>query len=132
MEMEKKILCFVGSIIGSFIALIIVGMIILNPKDSDTVQDCDPIVYLEKAESYENKKETSFKVFQVLSDAALMREVSDKEYERYFGKIVLVYGKYFYDDQVVTVRNPRRVGTYSYISKSDENMTVPIIEGEME
>lgn len=130
--MEKKILCFVGSIIGSFIALIIVGMIILNSKDSDTVQDYDPIVYLEKVESYEGKGETSFKVFQVLTDAALMREVSDKEYERYFGKIVLIYGKYFYDDQVVTVKNPQIVGTYSYISKGNENMTVPIIEGEME
>ena len=132
MEMEKKILCFVGSIIGSFIALIIVGMIILNSKDSDTVQDYDPIVYLEKVESYENKKETSFKVFQVLSDAALMREVSDKKNEWYFGKIVLIYGKYFYNDQVVTVSKPQRVGTYSYISKSDENMTVPIIEGKIE
>lgn len=130
--MEKKILCFVGSIIGSFIALIIVGMIILNSKDNDTVQDYDPIVYLEKAESYEGKGETSFKVFQVLTDAALMMEVSDKENKRYFGKTVLIYGKYFYNDQVVTVKNPQIVGTYSYISKSDENMTVPIIEGEME
>ena len=124
----EKVYFFVGALIGGVIAIITFELILTqNPKDSDTVQDCDPIVYLEKAESYENKKETSFKVFQVLSDAALMREVSDKEYERYFGKIVLVYGKYFYDDQVVTVRNPRRVGTYRYMSN-----TVPIIEGEME
>ena len=124
----EKVYFFVGALIGGVIAIIIFELILTqNPKDSDTVQDCDPIVYLEKAESYENKKETSFKVFQVLSDAALMREVSDKEYERYFGKIVLVYGKYFYDDQVVTVKNPRIVGIYRYMLN-----TVPIIEGEME
>ena len=123
----EKVYFFVGALIGGVIGIITFELILTqNPKDND------PIIYLEKAESYENKGETSFKVFQVLSDAALMREVSDKEYERYFGKIVLVYGKYFYDDQVVTVKNPQIVGTYSYISKSDENMTVPIIEGEME
>lgn len=129
----EKVYFFVGALIGGVIGIITFELILTqNPKDNDTVQDYDPIVYLEKAESYEGKRETSFKVFQVLSDAALMREVSDKEYEWYFGKIVLVYGKYFYDDQVVTVRNPQIVGTYSYISKGDENMTVPIIEGEME
>ena len=129
----EKVYFFVGALIGGVIGIITFELILTqNPKDNDTVQDYDPIVYLEKAESYENKKETSFKVFQVLSDAALMKEISDKKNEWYFGKIVLIYGKYFYDDQVVTVRNPQIVGTYSYISKGDENMTVPIIEGEIE
>ena len=125
----EKVYFFVGALIGGVIAMITFELILTqNPKDND----CDPIVYLEKVESYEDKGETSFKVFKVLSDAALMREVSDKENKRYFGKIVLIYGKYFYNDQVVTVRNPQIVGTYSYISKSDENMTVPIIEGKIE
>ena len=129
----EKVCFFVGALIGGVIGIITFELISTqNTKDSDTVQDCDTIVYLEKVKSYEGKGETSFKVFQVLTDAALMREVSDKENERYFGKTVLIYGKYFYDDQVVTVRNPQIVGTYSYISKGDENMTVPIIEGEME
>lgn len=129
----EKVYFFVGALIGGVIGIIAFELISTqNSKNSDTVQDYDPIVYLEKAESYEGKGETSFKVFQVLTDAALMREVSDKENERYFGKIVLIYGKYFYDDQVVTVRNPQIVGTYSYISKSDENITVPIIEGKIE
>ena len=129
----EKVYFFVGALIGGVIGIIAFELISTqNSKDSDTVQDYDPIVYLEKAESYEGKGETSFKVFQVLTDAALMREVSDKENERYFGKTVLVYGKYFYNDQVVTVKNPQIVGTYSYISKGDENITVPIIEGKIE
>lgn len=132
MEMEKKILCFIGFIVGSFIALIIVGLIKLNSKDSDTIQDYDPIVFLEKAESYEGKRETSFKVFKVLSDVALAKEVSHKESGRYFGKTVLIYGKYFYNDQVVTVRNPQIVGTYRYTTIRDLDVTVPIIKGKME
>ena len=126
--MERKSI-FLGIIIGivlTFSTLYLIGLGNQNLEDNDTVQDCDPIVYLEKVESYENKTVTSFKVSQVLSDAALMREVSDKERERYFGKTVLVYGKYFYDDQVVTVKNPRIVGIYRGY------MSVPIIEGEME
>lgn len=132
MKMEK-VYFFVGALIGGVIGIITFELILTqNPKDNDTVQDYDPIVYLEKVESYEGKGETSFKVFQVLTDAALMREVSDKEYERYFGKIVLIYGKYFYDDQVVTVKNPQRIGTYRYTTIKNSDMSVPIIEGEME
>ena len=129
----EKVYFFVGALIGGVIGIITFELILTqNPKDNDTVQDYDPIVYLEKAESYENKKETSFKVFQVLSDAALMKEISDKENKWYFGKTVLVYGKYFYNDQVVVVKNPQRIGTYRYTTIKNSDMSVPIIEGEME
>ena len=129
----EKVYFFVGALIGGVIGIITFELILTqNPKDNDTVQDYDPIVYLEKAESYENKKETSFKVFQVLTDAALMKEISDKENKWYFGKTVLVYGKYFYNDQVVVVKNPQRIGTYRYTTIKNSDMSVPIIEGEME
>lgn len=123
----EKVYFFVGALIGGVIGIITFELILTqNPKDND------PIIYLEKAESYENKKETSFKVFKVLSDGALMREISDKENGRYFGKVVLIYGKYFYNDQVVVVKNPQRVGTYRYTTSENSDMSVPIIEGEME
>lgn len=123
----EKVYFFVGALIGGVIGIITFELILTqNPKDND------PIIYLEKTESYENKKETSFKVFKVLSDGALMREISDKENGRYFGKIVLIYGKYFYNDQVVVVKNPQRVGTYRYTTSENSDMSVPIIEGEME
>ena len=98
------------------------------------LEDNDPVQYLEKPVSYENKKETSFKVLQVLGNAALATEASDKIGSDvfYYGNTVLVLGENFYTDQVVTVKNPQRVGTYSYTNNGGMPMTVPVIEGEME
>lgn len=45
---------------------------------------------------------------------------------------VVLLGENFYSDQVVTVKNPQRIGTYSYTNKGGMPMTVPVIEGEME
>lgn len=126
--MERKSI-FLGIIIGIVLTFSTLYLIGLGNQNSE---DYDPTIHIEKGKSYENKKETSFKVFQVLSDAALMREISDKENGRYFGKVVLIYGKYFYNDQVVVVKNPRIVGIYRYTTVENFDMSVPIIEGEME
>ena len=120
---------FLGIIIGIVLTFSTLYLIGLGNQNSE---DYDPTIHIEKGKSYENKKETSFKVFQVLSDAALMNEISNKEKELYFGKVVLIRGKDFYNDQVVTVKNPRIVGTYRYTTIKDLDMNVPIIEGEME
>ena len=83
--------------------------------------------------SYENKKETSFRVFQVLGNAALATEISaDGVIQLFTGNTVVLLGKDYYNNQVITVKNPQRIGTYSYTSKDDTQMTVPVIEGEME
>ena len=126
--MERKSI-FLGIIIGIVLTFSTLYLIGLGNQNSE---DYDPTIHIEKGKSYENKKETSFKVFQGLSDAALMREISDKENGRYFGKVVLIYGKYFYNDQVVVVKNPRIVGIYRYTTVENFDMSVPIIEGEME
>ena len=65
----------------------------------------------------------------VLDNAAIATEISLNygKQKNYNGKFVLIRGKDFYDGQIINVRNPRRVGTYRYMSN-----TVPIIEGEME
>ena len=126
--MNKKSF-FLGVITGivlTFVGLFVIGLVIQNSEDKD------PIQYLEKPVSYENKKETSFKVFQVLGNAALASESSNKEYKWYNGNTGVLLGENFYSDQVVTVRNPQRVGTYSYTNKGGMHMTVPAIEGEME
>ena len=36
------------------------------------------------------------------------------------------------NDQVVTVKNPMRVGTYNYTNNGGMPMTVPVIKGNME
>ena len=126
--MNKKSF-FLGVITGiilTFVGLFVIGLVNQNSEDNDPVQ------YLEKPVSYENKNETSFKVFQVLGNAALAREISDKEYKMYYGNTVVLLGENFYSDQVVTVKNPQRVGTYSYTNKGGMPMTVPVLEGEME
>lgn len=125
--MNKKSF-FIGMLSGvvlTIVALVVIAFVKGASED-------DAIQYLEKPVSYENKKITSFKVFQVLGeDAALAMESSDKEYKWFYGNTVLLVGKDFYSDQVVTMKNPQRTGTYSYMNNSGMPMTVPIIEGEI-
>ena len=112
-------------------ALFVIGVIIQNYETNVPVQRLDNPV------CYENKTETSFKVFQVFSNGALAKEISDEkeisgeEMKWYLGNTVVVLGKNYYDDQILTVKNPQRVGTYSYINKDGMSMTVPVIDGEI-
>ena len=127
--MNKKSF-FLGVLTG--IVLTFVGSFVIvsvNQKSEDSA-----IQYLENPVSYENKKETSFKVFQVLENKALANEVSDTFYTSvmYLGNTVLLLGDNYYNDQVVNVKNPQRVGTYNYTNKGGRSMTVPVIEGQME
>lgn len=125
--MNKKSF-FLGVITGiviTFVGLLVIG--IVNQSSNNN----DPIEYLEQPMSYENKTETSFKVIQVLGDAALAKEISDKEFDLYYGNTVLILGSDLYNSQIVTIINPQRIGTYSYTSNSDRPMTVPVIDGEI-
>ena len=126
--MNKKsfFLGVVTGIVLTFVALFVIGLV--NQKSEDN----DPVQYLEKPVSYENKTETSFKVFQVLGSAALASEIANKEYKWYNGNTVVILGENFYSDQIVNIKKPQRVGTYSYTNKGGMPMTVPVIEGEME
>lgn len=127
--MSKKsfFLCVVTGAVLTFVVLIVIGLVI-QKSDANF-----PAQYLEKPVSYENKKETSFRVFQVLDNAALATEISDYGAIRLFtGNTVVLLGKDYYNNEVITVKNPQRIGTYSYTSKNDMPMTVPVIQGEME
>ena len=119
---------FIGMLSGivlTIVALFVIGFVRQKNNEDDAIQR------LEKPVSYENKKNTSFKVFQVIGeDAALAKEISDKELDMYLGNTVVLIGKDFYSDQVVTMKNPQRTGTYSYMNNSGMTMTVPIIEGD--
>ena len=127
--MSKKSF-FLGVVTGvvlTFVVLIVIGLVI-QKSDANF-----PAQYLEKPVSYENKKETSFRVFQVLDNAALATEISaDGVIQLFTGNTVVLLGKDYYNNQVITVKNPQRIGTYSYTNKNDTQMTVPVIEGEME
>ena len=114
-----------SGIVLTIVALFVIGFVRQKNNEDDAIQR------LEKPVSYENKKKTLFKVFQVIGeDAALAKEISDKELDMYLGNTVVLIGKDFYSDQVVTMKNPQRTGTYSYMNNSGMPMTVPIIEGD--
>lgn len=131
--MSKKsfFIGFASGIVLTLVALFVIGVIIQNYETNVPVQRLDNPV------CYENKTETSFKVFQVFSNGALAKEISDEkeisgeEMKWYLGYTVVVLGKNYYDDQILTVKNPQRVGTYSYINKDGMSMTVPVIDGEI-
>lgn len=115
-------------IVLTLAVLIVIGLVNQNSAGNDPVQ------YLEKPVSYENKKETSFKVFQVLGNAALASEALDKigSDVMYYGNTVLILGENYYSDQIVKVKNPQRVGTYSYTTNGGMPKTVPVIDGQIE
>lgn len=122
---KKSFFLGVGTgIVLTFIGLFVIGLVNQNSSD--------PIQYLEQPVSYENKTKTSFKVFQVLGDAALAREASDRigGDVMYLGNTVVILGENFYSDQVITINNPQRVGTYSYTNNGGIPMTVPVIDGD--
>ena len=123
--MNKKSFFFgvVTGIVLTFAVLFVIALVNRNTGETDQIQ------YLEQPVSYENKSVTSFKVFQVLGNAALANEISNKEYKWYHGNTVMILGENFYSDQVVTIKNPQRVGTYSYMNNGGMPMTVPVIEG---
>lgn len=124
--MNKKSF-FLGLLTGvvlTFIVLIVIGYVAMHD-----VKEIDKIDYLETTVSYENKSETSFKVFQVFGEAALASEISNREFDLYNGNTVMILGTDFYSDQIVTVYNPKRVGTYSYTNNGGMPMTVPVIDG---
>ena len=126
--MNKKSF-FIGMLSGvvlTIVALVVIAFVRQKNNEDDAIQR------LEKPVSYENKKITSFKVFQVIGeDAALAKEISDKELDMYLGNTVVLIGKDFYSDQVITIKNPKRIGTYSYTKNGGMPKTVPIIEGEI-
>ena len=124
--MNKKSF-FLGILTGAILTFAVLFVIALVNRNSEAA---DLIQYLEQPVSYENKSVTSFKVFQVLGNAALANEISNKEYKWYHVNTVMILGENFYSDQVVTIKNPQRVGTYSYTNNGGMPMTVPVINGD--
>ena len=128
--MNKKSF-FLGVLTG--VVLTFVGLFAFAWFNQNSAND-DHIQYLEKPVSYENKKETSFKVFQVLGNAALATEASDEigDDVMYDGNTVFFLGENFYNNQIIRIKNPQRVGTYSYTTNAGMPKTVPVINGDIE
>lgn len=122
MNIKSYILGVLTGIVLTIAVLFVIGLANQNAEESDDIQ------YLEEPVSYEGKSEASFKVLQVLGDAALAHEAS--EYGLYTGNTVMLLGEDFYSEQIVNIKNPKRVGSYSYTNNGGMPMTVPVIEGD--
>lgn len=133
--MNKKSFFFgvLTGVVLTFVVLFIIGYCTRNTQES--ADSNDPIRYLEKPVVYEKKSETTFKVFQVIADDAALATEESRELDDlvlYTGNTVLILGEDFYSDQIITIKNPMRVGSYSYTNKGGMPMTVPVIEGNIE
>lgn len=128
--MNKKsfLLGIVTGIVLTFVGLLVIGSVYHKTDASDRV------TYLENPTSYENKSEAYFKVFQVFENSALATEASDwiGGDVLYHGTTVLVLGQNYYSDQILTIKNPQRIGTYSYTTNGGISKTVPVIDGEID
>lgn len=140
--MKKFLLFFAGVVVG---AVLTFGILMLVGKKKQN----DGMKMFEAPVSYEQKVMSEFKVFQVLGNAALAKEV-DYETEESLarkrereaegiesdyaiaiggldGKIVLLLGEGFYNDQRITIDHPKQYGTYSYQNNMGMMNTVPIV-----
>jgi len=127
--MNKKSF-FLGVLTGivlTFAVLFVIALVNRNSGGAEQIQ------YLEQPVSYENKKVSTFKVFQVLGNSALATEESDRigGDVMYLGNTVVILGDNYYSQQIVTIKNPQRVGTLSYTNNGGMPMTVPVIDGDI-
>lgn len=115
---------FLGVLTGIILTFVYLYVSVQRSANQDSIH------LLEKPVSYENKTEATFRVFQVLDDAALATEKSGELLELYTGNTVLIKGNDFYNDQVIKIKNPQRIGSFSYTTKDERPLTVPVIDGE--
>lgn len=126
MNIKSFILGILTGIVLTIAVLIVIGLANQNSNEIDSIE------YLDQPLSYEGKNETSFKVLQVLGNSALAKEISNEDFELYFGNTVVILGENFYSNQIVKINNPVRIGSYNYTTQSGIPKTVPVIDGIME
>lgn len=130
--MDKKSFIF-GIICGISLTIVILVFVSFCQQRRRSITDEDSFKTFDVGTSYENKMKTSFKVFQVFEDFSLANEFSeyigDNAY--YDGNTVLLHGSSFYTDQVVVIKGPKVVGTFSYETKGGRRLTVPVVEREI-
>lgn len=114
---------FLSGVVLTFLVLLIIGL--ANSNNGGLIG----ATYFD--EPVEEIDVNSFEVMQVIQDnAALVRSKDTQTY----GTIYLLVnnsGRYYYDDEVITVSGRQKVmyiGIYKYDTKSGIEKTVPIIE----
>lgn len=123
--MKQFLIFILGVIVG-----VVLTFVLAFYMSSTDVND-DNIIRFDNPTEIVN--EQSFEVFQVVGDnMALVHGQSSPGY--YYGTLYLLVnkeGKYYYDDEIVKVpkgKVVKQVGIYRYITKSDIQKTVPIVQ----
>lgn len=129
---EKKSF-FLGVFIG--ISIVCIGIVILaitlKSREERPISTYELLRTFKKPQSYEKKSVSSYKIFKIYGCYGLGKEVSDVDPNKYNGKTVCIIGREFYNDQIVTVKNPLWVGTYPHVENSEFKI-IPVIEGVIE
>ena len=124
--MKQFLIFFLGVIVGIVLAFVFAFYISSNNSNDD-----DNIIRFDNPTEIIN--EQSFQVFQVVGDnMALVNGQSSPNF--YFGTVYLLVnkeGKYYYDEEIIKVpkgKVVKQVGIYRYVTKSDIQKTVPIVQ----
>ena len=127
----KSILIYVGGIVTGIILTFAFFFFVALGNANGTPPD-ENVVLFEKPQQEINVK--SFKVMQVLPDGSALATVNDTFDIDHIGMVVLFLadeGISYYDEQIINVPTGKRVmqiGTYKYITRSEMEKTVPIVE----
>lgn len=119
----KFILTYLGGVLTGIVLTFVFAFMVTSQGLGDN------IVMFEKTQK--EIKVTSFKVMQVLPDGSALAGVEDMDN---FGMIVLFLadkGASYYDDQKIDVPSGKKVmqiGTYKYVTLSEMEKTVPVVD----
>lgn len=129
MESKTKfILTYVAGIVTGCVLLFVIGCII-NAKNSSAEKE-DIVMFDSPRNAVPGK---SFKVVQVLPDGNALARI-DNVYDDNFGIVVLFLGDEstsYYDDQKIEIpkgKVAKQIGNYSYMSRSYNEKTVPVVK----
>ena len=124
----KFILTYIGGIVTGIVLVFVfsycVAMFYVKHSDETNVVE----MYKEPTQTIDIRK---FEMIQVLSDGSAL---ASAEESGSYGVIVLFNASEsdtYYDQQRITIPSNKclkQVGTYRYVSRQDENKTVPVVE----
>lgn len=123
----KFILTYFGGVLTGFVLTFVFAFMITYQGNS--LPSGNDIVIFE--EPQQEIKVTSFEVMQVLPDGSALARVEDTDN---LGMIVLFLADKdtsYYDNQKINVPSGKKVmqiGTYKYVTRSEMEKTVPVVE----
>ena len=124
----KSILIYVGGIVTGIILTFAFFFLVALGNSNGTPSDKNVVLFEKPQQEIDVK---SFEVMQVLPDGSALATVEDISN---IGMVVLFLadeGNSYYDDQKINVPTGKRVmqiGTYKYMTRSEMEKTVPIVE----